>query len=113
MSRSLCGLSQEGFLGNSQYGSPSAKRGGSTHRTAPHLLGTSSAGDSSWTRTLANAEIAAVEKANRAYVGRVLRLTLLPPDIVEAMLNGRKQPEMTLTALMRPSAATCTEQWKT
>ena len=30
------------------------------------------------------AEIAAAEKINESYVGRVLRLTLLAPDIVEA-----------------------------
>jgi len=35
------------------------------------------------------AEIAAAEKINESYVGRVLRLTLLAPDIVEAVLNGR------------------------
>jgi hypothetical protein len=32
-------------------------------------------------------------------VGRVLRLTLLAPDIVEAILNGRQPPEMTLAVL--------------
>jgi hypothetical protein len=31
------------------------------------------------------AEIAAAEKINESYVGRVLRLTLLAPDIVEAI----------------------------
>ncbi len=35
------------------------------------------------------AEIAAAEKINATYVGRVLRLTLLAPDIVEMILNGR------------------------
>jgi DNA-binding IscR family transcriptional regulator len=34
------------------------------------------------------AEIAAAEKINESYVGRVLRLTLLAPDIVEAILYG-------------------------
>ena len=34
-------------------------------------------------------EIAAAEKINESYVGRVLRLTLLAPDIVEAILSGR------------------------
>jgi hypothetical protein len=32
------------------------------------------------------AEIAAVEKINQSYVCRILRLTLLAPDIVEAIL---------------------------
>jgi hypothetical protein len=44
-------------------------------------------------------EIADAEKANPSYVGRVLRLTLLAPDIVEALLNGRQPPEMTLAVL--------------
>jgi hypothetical protein len=34
-------------------------------------------------------EIAAAEKINESYVGLVLRLTLLSPDIVEAILGGR------------------------
>ncbi|MGE5536951.1 MAG: hypothetical protein ACM3W7_15710 [Acidobacteriota bacterium] len=46
------------------------------------------------------AEIAAAEKINETYVGRVLRLTLLAPEIVEAILNGRR-PELQLDDLMR------------
>jgi hypothetical protein len=38
-------------------------------------------------------EIAAADKINGSYVGRVLRLTLLAPDIVEAALNGRSSTE--------------------
>ena len=37
-------------------------------------------------------EMAAAEKLDRGYLGRVLQLTLLAPDIVEAILDGR-QPE--------------------
>ena len=48
------------------------------------------------------AEIAAAEKINESYVGRILRLTLLAPDIVEAVLGGRQPAEVTLTVLMRP-----------
>jgi hypothetical protein len=33
---------------------------------------------------------ATAEKINESYVGRVLRLTLLAPDIVEAILDGRQ-----------------------
>jgi hypothetical protein len=44
-------------------------------------------------------EIDAAEKINETYV--VLRLTLLAPDIVEAILNGRQQAELTLAVLMR------------
>ena len=35
-------------------------------------------------------ELAAAEKINPSYVSRVLRLTLLGPDIVEAILDGRQ-----------------------
>jgi hypothetical protein len=47
------------------------------------------------------AEIAAAEKINESYVGRVLRLTLLAPDIVEAILAGRQPAQLTLAVLMR------------
>ena len=47
-------------------------------------------------------EMAAAEKINESYVSRVLRLTLLAPDIVEAILDGRQPAEMTLTVLIRP-----------
>lgn len=34
-------------------------------------------------------EMAAAEKIERGYLGNLLRLTLLAPDLVEAILNGR------------------------
>jgi hypothetical protein len=34
-------------------------------------------------------EMAGAEKINESYVCRVLRLTLLAPEIVEAILDGR------------------------
>ena len=57
-------------------------------------------------------EIAAAEKINESYVGRVLRLTLLAPDIVEAILGGRQSAQMTLAGLMRPFAVGWAEQRK-
>ncbi len=45
-------------------------------------------------------ELAAAEKINASYVSRVLRLTLLAPDIVEAILDGRQPEGMTLPGLM-------------
>jgi hypothetical protein len=45
-------------------------------------------------------ELAAAEKLDRGYLGRILMLTLLAPDIVEAILDGRQAPEMTLPLLM-------------
>ena len=47
-------------------------------------------------------EIAVREKINKSYVSRILRLTLLAPQIVEAILNGRQAPEITLPMLMGP-----------
>ncbi len=55
-------------------------------------------------------EIAAAEKINPSYVSRVLRLTLLAPDIVEAILDGRQPAEMTLAVLMEPFAVEWREQ---
>ena len=37
-------------------------------------------------------EIAAAENIERGYLGSLLRLTLLAPDIVEYILNGRQAP---------------------
>ncbi|EFH10723.1 hypothetical protein [Teichococcus cervicalis] len=47
-------------------------------------------------------EMAAAEKIDRGYLGRLLQLTLLAPDIVEAILDGRQPEGMTLPALMKP-----------
>ncbi|MGE4043553.1 MAG: hypothetical protein AB7F35_01775 [Acetobacteraceae bacterium] len=51
------------------------------------------------------AEIAARERINASYVSRVLRLTLLAPEIVEAIMDGRQPMEMTLPVLMGPFPA--------
>src|SRR4051794_41850334 len=47
-------------------------------------------------------EIAAAEKIDRGYVGSILRLTLLAPDIVEAILNGRQPEWLGLADLQMP-----------
>ena len=56
-------------------------------------------------------EMAAAEKINASYVCRVLRLTLLAPDIVEAILDGRQPAGMTLAGLMRPFEVEWEEQF--
>jgi len=45
-------------------------------------------------------ELAAAEKINSSYLSRLLRLTLLAPEIVEAILDGRQPEGMTLPVLM-------------
>jgi hypothetical protein len=35
-------------------------------------------------------ELAAAERVDRSYIARMLRLTLLAPDVVEAVLDGRR-----------------------
>ena len=47
-------------------------------------------------------ELARAEKINASYVSRILRLTLLAPEIVEAILDGRQAPEGTLRGVMKP-----------
>ena len=46
-------------------------------------------------------EIAKAEKINASYVSRVLRLTLLAPTLVEAILDGRADEAPTLAEAMK------------
>ncbi|ARJ70280.1 hypothetical protein DRW48_15085 [Paracoccus suum] len=61
-----------------------------------------------WKRMLESSEYATVaELAERegiapSYMTRVLRLTLLAPDIVEAILDGKQGPLVTLVRVMEP-----------
>jgi hypothetical protein len=45
-------------------------------------------------------ELAAAEKINSSYVSRLLRLTLLAPEMVEAILDGRQPEGVTLLGLL-------------
>jgi hypothetical protein len=45
-------------------------------------------------------DIAEAERINRSYVSRVLRLTLLAPDIIERIVDGRNLPG--LSELLTP-----------
>jgi hypothetical protein len=61
-----------------------------------------------WKRMLESGEFATIaELAERegiapSYMTRVLRLTLLAPDIVEAILDGKQGPEVTLARVLEP-----------
>jgi hypothetical protein len=48
------------------------------------------------------AELAAREKIPSSCLTRILRLTLLAPVIVEAIVEGRQGAEVTLAGLMQP-----------
>ena len=47
-------------------------------------------------------DIARAERINGTFVGRIVRLALLAPDIVEAILAGRQPAALTLKVLMEP-----------
>jgi hypothetical protein len=47
-------------------------------------------------------EMAAAERIERGYLGRLLRLTLLAPDVVDAILDGRTSATFSLAALPAP-----------
>ena len=61
-----------------------------------------------WQRMLESGEFTTIsELADRegiapSYITRVLRLTLLAPDIAEAILDGSQGPEVTLARLLEP-----------
>lgn len=55
-------------------------------------------------------EMAAAEKIDRSFVSRLMRLTLLAPDIQEAILEGRQPKGMQLEDLTRPVPSSWLEQ---
>jgi hypothetical protein len=55
-------------------------------------------------------EIAEAEDIGKSYVSRILRFALLAPDLVEAILAGRKDQAPTLEQLERPLPASWVEQ---
>ncbi len=56
------------------------------------------------------AELARREGIAVSYLTRVLRLTLLAPEIVEAILDGRQGPEVTLVRLQETFPNSWNEQ---
>jgi len=69
-----------------------------------------------WKRMLETGEFATIaELAERegippSYMTRVLRLTLLAPNTVEAILDGKQGPEVTLARLMQGVPVIWTDQ---
>lgn len=55
-------------------------------------------------------ELAEAEEINRAYICRLFNLTLLAPDITEALLDGRQRKAMMLGDVMRAIPADWAEQ---
>lgn len=55
-------------------------------------------------------ELAGREGIASSYMTRVLRLTLLSPDIVEAILDGKQGPDVALAQLLQPFSTTWSEQ---
>jgi hypothetical protein len=51
------------------------------------------------------AELSRAEGINESYLCRVLRLTLLAPDIIEAILDGRQPRTLELQSLLKPLPA--------
>jgi hypothetical protein len=47
-------------------------------------------------------EMAEAERLDRGYVGRLLQLVLLAPNLVEAVLDGRQSEQLDLPPLMKP-----------
>jgi len=56
------------------------------------------------------AEMADAEAINRSYVSRVLRLTLLAPELVKTILDGRVATDLFLPDLLEPRSELWNQQ---
>jgi hypothetical protein len=48
------------------------------------------------------ADLAKAERVNDSYLSRILRLTLLAPEIVEAIVGGQQPPTLQVDDLLKP-----------
>ena len=55
-------------------------------------------------------EIGVAENISKSYVSRILRLALLAPDIIQAILAGKADQQLMLERLERPLPASWPEQ---
>lgn len=92
------------------------KRGGRKEMQMPDSVGLDRNADNTMVKALARAfrwkrmfesgefatiaELAERESIAPSYMTRILRLTLLAPDIVEAILVGSQEPEVTLARVL-------------
>jgi hypothetical protein len=60
-----------------------------------------------------SAELAKAEKVNDSYLSRILRLTLMAPGIIEAILAGRQPSTLQLDDLLKPLPAEWAQQYFT
>jgi hypothetical protein len=58
-------------------------------------------------------EISEAEGINKSYISRILRLALMAPDIIEAILAGTADQSLMLDRLERPLPASWEEQCRT
>ena len=58
-----------------------------------------------------SAELAKAEKVNDSYLSRILRLTLIAPDIIEAIVSGRQPCTLQLDDLLKPLPAAWAGQY--
>jgi hypothetical protein len=102
------------------------RRGGRKEMQLPHSVRPDRKADSTllkalarafrWKRMLESGEFATIaELAERegiapSYMTRVLRLTLLAPDIIETILDGKQGPEVTLARVLEPNSLKWNEQ---
>ena len=102
------------------------KRGGRKEMQVPEGAPTQRRPDSALVKALARAfrwkrmlesgefatiaELAAREGITVSYLTRLLRMTLLAPDLVVAILDGRQGLEVTLARLMEPFPAEWADQ---
>jgi hypothetical protein len=57
-----------------------------------------------------SAELAKAENVNDSYLSRILRLTLIAPEIIEAILAGRQPVTLQLDNLLKPLPAAWSQQ---
>lgn len=88
---------------------------GANNRSPDHTLIKAVARAYRWRQILEDgdmgtiAELAEYEKISPSYLTRVMRLTLLAPDIIEAILDGNP-PSMGMTELLDPMTPVWAEQ---